>query len=183
MVITRSEYKRFSRSSIIGVDRTAAPDGTRVFAPDAGTNPHANRVHVSSRGRRAKEKGVGRCLGTVALRVIIVWLFVNSVIAYSSPELVHTMINFAWRLLPDFGSDYDPFAQSVFLALLPLLSLTPVMNGVGARGRLWRVGGYVVLRSASSHWCSRPPASRVSSRPLPSATRTICDRHTDLPLG
>lgn len=57
-------------------------------------------------------------LGAIAMRVIIVWLFVNTGQSLFIAALFHTMINTPWGLFPNFGSYFDPFVMFVILALL-----------------------------------------------------------------
>jgi uncharacterized protein len=59
-----------------------------------------------------------QCLGAIALRVIIVWLFVNTSQSVFIAALFHTMANMAWGLILNFGSFYDPFVMFVILALV-----------------------------------------------------------------
>ena len=61
---------------------------------------------------------VWHCLSTVALRVIIVWLFVNTHGSVFIAILFHTMVNLAWALFPDHGSHYDPFIAFLILMLV-----------------------------------------------------------------
>ena len=56
-------------------------------------------------------------LSTVALRIIIVWLFENTGKSVFIAVLFHTMINVSWALFPNAGSFYDPFIAFVILAL------------------------------------------------------------------
>jgi len=57
------------------------------------------------------------CLSTLALRVIIVWLFVNAGDSVFIAVLFHTMVNVSWAFFPDHGSHYDPFIALVILTL------------------------------------------------------------------
>jgi uncharacterized protein len=61
---------------------------------------------------------IWQCLSTIALRVILVWLFVNAGQSVFIAVLFHTMINIAWGLFPSYGSYYDPFVMFVILALV-----------------------------------------------------------------
>ena len=57
------------------------------------------------------------CLCIVALRLIIVWLFVNTGQSVFIAVLFHTMINLPWSLIENYGSFYDPFITFVLLML------------------------------------------------------------------
>jgi uncharacterized protein len=57
------------------------------------------------------------CLCIFALRVIIVWLFVNTGQSVFIAVLFHTMINLPWSLVENYGSFYDPFITFVLLML------------------------------------------------------------------
>ncbi len=59
-----------------------------------------------------------QCLSTIALRIILVWLFMNAGQSVFVAVLFHTMINIAWGLFPNYGSSYDPFVMFVILALV-----------------------------------------------------------------
>lgn len=67
---------------------------------------------------------VWQCLGTIALRVIIVWLFVNAGQSVFIAVLFHTMINIAWGLFPNYGTQYDPFVMFAILALVTAIIVT-----------------------------------------------------------
>lgn len=61
---------------------------------------------------------VWQCLGTIALRVIIVWLFVNTGQSVFVAVLFHTMINMPWGLIHNYESFYDPFVMFVILTIV-----------------------------------------------------------------
>ena len=58
-----------------------------------------------------------QCLSTVAMRIIIVWLFENTNKSIFIAVLLHTMFNVSWALFPIAGSFYDPFIAFVILAV------------------------------------------------------------------
>ena len=47
-------------------------------------------------------------LGTIALRVIMVWLYVHAGKSVFAGAVFHAMINLSWQLFPVNGSYYDP---------------------------------------------------------------------------
>jgi len=47
-------------------------------------------------------------LGTIAARIIMVWLYVNAGKSVFAAALFHTTINLCWQLFPVNGSYYDP---------------------------------------------------------------------------
>jgi membrane protease YdiL (CAAX protease family) len=55
-------------------------------------------------------------LGTVAMRVIIVWLYNNTGRSVFVAVLFHAMINLTWQLFPVNGSSYDPRVTGVITA-------------------------------------------------------------------
>ena len=63
-------------------------------------------------------------LSIVMLRIIIVWLFVNTGQSVFIAALFHTTTNLAWGLIANYGSFYDPL---VMLIILILLAVTIVM--------------------------------------------------------
>ena len=56
-----------------------------------------------------------QCIGTIFLRIIMVWLFNNSGKSVFGMVLFHTMINISPYLIPNYGAHYDPF---IFCLLL-----------------------------------------------------------------
>ena len=57
-------------------------------------------------------------LWTVALRVIIVWLYNNTGKSVFAAALFHTTINVAWQLFPIQGSFFDPRVTGAITALV-----------------------------------------------------------------
>ncbi len=57
-------------------------------------------------------------LGTISLRVIIVWLYNNTGKSVFVAALFHAMTNLTWQLFPVDGSFYDPRVMSPILALV-----------------------------------------------------------------
>jgi uncharacterized protein len=55
-------------------------------------------------------------LGTVAARVIIVWLYNNTGRSVFVAALFHMMIDVTWQLFPIHGSFYDPRVTSLIMA-------------------------------------------------------------------
>ncbi len=60
-------------------------------------------------------------LGTVSLRVIIVWLYNNSGGSVFVAALFHAMSNLMWQLFPVDGSSYDPRVMGPILAVVAVL--------------------------------------------------------------
>lgn len=52
-------------------------------------------------------------LYSIALRVLIVWVYNNTGRSVFAAVLVHTMDNVSWSLFPNFGSHYDPLFTAV----------------------------------------------------------------------
>lgn len=61
---------------------------------------------------------IWQCLNIILMRVIIVWLFVNTGESVFIAVLFHAMSNLVWGAIPAFESTYDPFA--LVLVLLPV---------------------------------------------------------------
>ncbi len=61
---------------------------------------------------------VWQCLGTITLRVIVVWLFVNSGRSVFLVALCHTTMNLPWGVYPAFGSYFDPMLLFVLQSLI-----------------------------------------------------------------
>ncbi len=60
-------------------------------------------------------------LGTVAARVIIVWLYNNTGRSVFIAALFHTMINLTWQLFPINGSYYDPRVTGLLTAIVAVV--------------------------------------------------------------
>ncbi len=60
-------------------------------------------------------------LGTVAARVIIVWLYNNTGKSVFAAALFHTTQNVIWQLFPVNGSYFDPRVSGAILALVALI--------------------------------------------------------------
>jgi uncharacterized protein len=56
-----------------------------------------------------------QCIGTVFLRIIMVWLFNNTRKSVFGMVLFHTMLNLSPFLIPNNGAHYDPFIFSILL--------------------------------------------------------------------
>lgn len=72
---------------------------------------------------------VGQCLHTVALRVLLVWLYNNAGKTVLAAAICHAMYNVSWSLFPNFGSHYDP----VVVAGVEALAVVVVTFIWGAR--------------------------------------------------
>lgn len=60
-------------------------------------------------------------LGTVALRILIVWLYNNTGKSVFSAITFHAMNNLSWALFPNYGSHYDPFVTGVITLLMAVI--------------------------------------------------------------
>lgn len=60
----------------------------------------------------------GWTLGTISLRVIMVWLHTFSGKSVFAAALIHTMSNLCWQLFPVSGSQYDPRVFGVITFVL-----------------------------------------------------------------
>ena len=58
------------------------------------------------------------CLGTVAARVLIVWLYNNTGKSVFVAAVFHTMENVTWQLFPIQGSYWDPRVHGLIMALV-----------------------------------------------------------------
>jgi membrane protease YdiL (CAAX protease family) len=57
------------------------------------------------------------CLGTVAARVLMVWLYNNTGKSVFAMAVFHTTINVTWQLFPIRGSYWDPRVNGVIMAI------------------------------------------------------------------
>jgi len=60
----------------------------------------------------------GWWLGTVANRVILVWLYDNTQGSILAAALYHATLNICWQLFPNRGSHYDPGIAGVLAAIV-----------------------------------------------------------------
>lgn len=61
---------------------------------------------------------VWQCFATVALRILIVWLYNNTGKSVIAAILFHTMINVSDTLFPNNGSHYNPVITGVIVAVV-----------------------------------------------------------------
>jgi membrane protease YdiL (CAAX protease family) len=59
----------------------------------------------------------GWCLSTVALRILIVWIYNNTDSSVFGTILLHAMSNLGWLLFPNQGSHYDPRVTGPIIAV------------------------------------------------------------------
>jgi membrane protease YdiL (CAAX protease family) len=57
-------------------------------------------------------------LGTIATRVLIVWIYNNTGKSVFTAIVYHAMYNVSWALFPNYGSHYDPFVTSMIMFLV-----------------------------------------------------------------
>jgi membrane protease YdiL (CAAX protease family) len=57
------------------------------------------------------------CLGTVAARILIVWLYNNTGKSVFAATAFHTMVNISWQLFPINGSYFDPRINGLMMAV------------------------------------------------------------------
>ena len=62
-----------------------------------------------------------QCIGTIFLRIIMVWLFNNSGKSVFGMVLFHTMINISPYLIPNYGAHYDPFIFCLLLMIVVII--------------------------------------------------------------
>jgi hypothetical protein len=62
-----------------------------------------------------------QCIGTIAIRTIIVWLYNNSGKSLLTAILCHTTVNMSEYLFPNYGSHYDPFYFGILLIIMAFL--------------------------------------------------------------
>ena len=63
----------------------------------------------------------GWAVGTIANRVIIVWLYNNTGKSLFAAAVYHATINLGWQLFPNFGSHYDPRVASLIVACVAVI--------------------------------------------------------------
>jgi membrane protease YdiL (CAAX protease family) len=60
-------------------------------------------------------------IGTVFLRIIMVWIFNNAGKSVFAMVLFHTMVNISPYLIPNYGSHYNPFIYTILLILTTIV--------------------------------------------------------------
>ncbi|WP_054847208.1 hypothetical protein [Methanoculleus chikugoensis] len=71
----------------------------------------------------------GQALSTVALRVLIVWLYNNTHKSVFAATLFHGMVNVAGFSFPNFGSHYDPVVTGGAIAVAVAAVVVAVWGG------------------------------------------------------
>ena len=64
---------------------------------------------------------VWQCIGTVCLRIIMVWIFNNAGKSVFATVLFHTMINISPWLIPNYGAHYNPFIFCMLLMMAVII--------------------------------------------------------------
>src|SRR4029450_7876985 len=72
---------------------------------------------------------VWQSLKTVAMRIVIVWIYNKTGKSVFAAILYHTSDNVSWSLFPNYGSHYDPLVTG----LLTCLAAVIVTFGWGAK--------------------------------------------------
>lgn len=62
-----------------------------------------------------------QCFATIALRILIVWLYNNTGKSALAAILFHTMINVSDTLFPNNGSHYNPAITGVIIAIMAVI--------------------------------------------------------------
>lgn len=70
-----------------------------------------------------------QCLKTVAMRIVIVWVYNNTGKSVFAAILYHTADNVSWSLFPNYGSHYNPFVTG----LMTWITVGIVVFGWGAK--------------------------------------------------
>jgi membrane protease YdiL (CAAX protease family) len=75
------------------------------------------------------------CLYTVALRVLIVWIYNNTGKSVFAAALCHAMANVSWQLFPNYGSHWDPRITGLITALVAVIVIVVWRPRTLARNR------------------------------------------------
>lgn len=59
-----------------------------------------------------------QCLMTIAIRMLIVWVYNGTSGSVFAAILYHTAGNISWSLFPNYGSHYDPFVANLVIWLV-----------------------------------------------------------------
>lgn|ERR1039457_2204545 len=69
------------------------------------------------------------CLGTIAMRVIMVWLYNNTGRSVFAMALFHASSNLSWQLFPIHGSYFDPRVGGLITALVAAIVAIAMRRG------------------------------------------------------
>jgi membrane protease YdiL (CAAX protease family) len=86
---------------------------------------------------------VWQCMGMVATRILIVWLYNNTGKSVFAAILFHAMNNVTTVLLPNYGWHYEPFVALITLAIAAAIVIFLWSPETLARYRYARPGRYV----------------------------------------
>jgi uncharacterized protein len=64
---------------------------------------------------------IWQCIGTVFLRIIMVWIFNNAGKSVFAMVLFHTMINISPYLISNYGANYNPFIFCMLLMIVVII--------------------------------------------------------------
>jgi uncharacterized protein len=64
---------------------------------------------------------IWQCIGTVFLRIMMVWIFNNAGKSVFAMVLFHTMINISPYLIPNYGANYNPFIFCMLLMIVVVI--------------------------------------------------------------
>jgi uncharacterized protein len=64
---------------------------------------------------------VWQCVGTIFLRIIMVWIFNNTGKSIFAMILFHTMLNISPYLIPNYGVHYNPFIFCMLLMIVVII--------------------------------------------------------------
>lgn len=80
-------------------------------------------------------------LGSVAIRILVTWVYNNTGGSVFSAILYHAMNNLSWVLFPNYGSHYDPFVTGVITIGAAAIVLSIWGPKTLTRNRFARPGG------------------------------------------
>lgn len=98
--------------------------------------------------KRSTEWIVWWLFGTLALRVIITWLYNNTGRSVFIAVIFHAMFNVTWQLFPINGSYYDPRVTSLIMAVVAFFIV--IIWGPGRLVRTKSVGNAYLQKAVSS---------------------------------
>jgi membrane protease YdiL (CAAX protease family) len=77
---------------------------------------------------RARAWILWHCLFTVALRVLLVWIYINAGRSVFGVALTHALANVSMFLFPNYGSHYDPMVTCMFISPFAILAGISLRN-------------------------------------------------------
>jgi uncharacterized protein len=78
---------------------------------------------------------VWQCIKTVAMRMILVWIYNKTGKSVLAANLYHTTDNVSWSLFPNYGSYYDPVVIGLINSMIAVIIIFETRSNILTRYR------------------------------------------------